>query len=792
MKVQEKESLIYRFLKAFRFVRPSQQMYQSHDRIKNSVSSWNNWRQDNPMILPDLRKVDLAELDIHGANFRNVDLQQSNLTKVKNIKGSNLGGANLSGAKLPNDAGQLDVLSQVDASIKHNGKTFLVLILGCLYTWLTIATTSDANLFTNSYFSPLPIIGTKIQIRGFYFVAPILLLLTYCYLHIQLQRLWERLSNLPAVFPDGQSIDKKISPWFPTGLLYKCLFHLNQKPPPLSKVQSLASIVLAWALLPIFTLPFIWLKYLPLQSWYMTSVHIVIIMAAMGFGTYCYMLARTTLSRNTLDITHPSLWISIGISGAVGLILGLLSVGSFRAVHQHFIMGLETQPDKGASSANLPKQFPELLWYQTFAPKLLALVTFSPFPNLENAEVSIRPSNWDGKTLETVTGVQLRNRVLRYANLTDSFLVNADLRYADVQRANLFTTDLRGSNLNATNLSGAYLMLAKLQHADLLSANLRGAYLLETDLNKAKLRSVNGEMAWLNGANLEDADLKDAKFQCADFGTANLMWVETTDFMWGGDRGHHMHVGTFKGAQLKGADLEGVRLEGANLSGVRGLTQEQLDKSCISERTSLPDGLRRPQPCTRPLEHFIPETQKVTSYSTWGVGSLQAAALSLASTLRIVSAATEKQLNKFSDIGSSNEAERKERSEQSEKFMEEQIAIYDKQYRSIAIQLRKEMLSRLDLQQQDSNKFLFNSPTNPYGMREVANTLERLADQLCSVQQKRSKTIGTLPLWLTSSAEDFFRKFILSSSVSRRSTSSESTPPLIFSFTLQPQSTNYR
>lgn len=721
------------------------QVEKSHDRIAKSVISWNEWRRDAPTVLPDLENVNLGDKDIFGANFRNVNFQRAKLADVKQFKGCNLGGANLSGAELPEGSEKFEILSQVEASIRYIGKTFIALILGCIYTWLTIATTSDANLLTNSYFSPLPIIGTKIQIGGFYFVAPILLLFTYGYLHIQLQRLWERSSDLPAIFPDGRSIDKKISPWFPTSLLYHFLFHLSQKPPPLSTVQAYVSLVLIWFLLPVFTLPFIWLKYLPLQSWSMTGVHIAIIVVAIGFGIHTYLLAQRTLSRNSLDITPPSYRLPICISGAFGLILFLLSFSSFQTVHQHFIMMLETRPDKPLSSDNLPNQFPKAEWYQTFAHKLLAWATFSPFPNLEGAEVSVKPSNWDGKTSEIVTGAKLRKAALRYANLSDAFLVNADLQKADLRRANLSDVDLRGGQLGSANLTGSYLMTGKLQSADLTSAILKGAYLLETKLMEANLRSVNGEMAWFNGANLEGANLKDAKFQCADFGRANLAWLENFHHAWGLDKDHIMSLAALEGAQLKGADLTGVRLEGANLSGVRGLTQEQLDKSCVSERTALPDGLRRPQPCTEPLINAIPEAQKVTSYLAWGIGSLQQAALTVSNSLNSFSGAMDKQLQQFSDVSTKNVDEQKKVSELSKKIMEQQLAAYDKQLKGITILLRQEMLNRLNINEPEV-PILFNFPTNSYGVRQVAHTIANLADQLCSVQQKRSNSVGKVPM----------------------------------------------
>ncbi len=93
------------------------------------------------------------------------------------------------------------------------------MLLGCAYAWLTIATTTDARLLTNSASSPLPIIGTDIPIAWFYWAAPVLLLGLYSYFHLYLQRLWEGLSELPAVFPDGKALHKNAYPWLLNGLV---------------------------------------------------------------------------------------------------------------------------------------------------------------------------------------------------------------------------------------------------------------------------------------------------------------------------------------------------------------------------------------------------------------------------------------------------------------------------------------------------------------------------------------------------------------------------------------------
>jgi hypothetical protein len=74
-------------------------------------------------------------------------------------------------------------------------------------------------LITNSISSPLPIIQTEIPIAGFFWVTPFLLLCLYFWFHVSLQECWRSLSQMPAFFPDGKSLDEKVYPWIIEGLL---------------------------------------------------------------------------------------------------------------------------------------------------------------------------------------------------------------------------------------------------------------------------------------------------------------------------------------------------------------------------------------------------------------------------------------------------------------------------------------------------------------------------------------------------------------------------------------------
>ena len=79
-------------------------------------------------------------------------------------------------------------------------------------------------------------------------------------------------------------------------------------------------------------------------------------------------------------------------------------------------------------------------------------------------------------------------------------------------------------------------------------------------------------------------DLLEAKLSGADLSWANLReaylkWAK----LYGAD---------LRGADLHEANLRGANLRGANLEEVKNLTQEQLKKAKIDEKTILPDYLR--------------------------------------------------------------------------------------------------------------------------------------------------------------------------------------------------------
>ena len=57
--------------------------------LKQGVKKWNEWREENPDIKPDLQEANLSTLDLRGANFKAANLLRADLPAV-DVREANL------------------------------------------------------------------------------------------------------------------------------------------------------------------------------------------------------------------------------------------------------------------------------------------------------------------------------------------------------------------------------------------------------------------------------------------------------------------------------------------------------------------------------------------------------------------------------------------------------------------------------------------------------------------------------------------------------------------------------
>jgi uncharacterized protein YjbI with pentapeptide repeats len=500
--------------------------------------------------------------DLAEAAFFNADLTEATLGKTTGLAVSALAGSVLTDAKLPDTVKKFDGLERVAEISKSATVAFIGMLAACGYSWLTIATTSDPRLITNSSTSPLPIAGTDVPIVGFYWAAPLVVLGAYLYVHLYLQRLWQALSKLPAVFPDGLALDEKAYPWLLTGLVRAHFVRLRDDRSFASRVENLLTVLIAWWIVPA-TLAAFWIRYLPRHHWAGTLLHVVLLMAAVWAAMGFYSLMKRTLQGYDLlrekrrrdpkaaDGGAKAGWwetrphvtrLQKAAATALGIAVVLISLG---AIGGRPSKALHLRPADSDIRSLVADGF-RLLGWRTHA-------------ELKDADLSVKPPGWTGlsdpgweKDLVRIRGASLAGADLRHARASGAFLIKAELNGAD--------------------LAGADFAVADFRHAKLISARLTGA---------------NLEFADLRGAHLRAADLSGAKLRFALFDEKSTLWL----------------------VNLAGANLEEADLSGVDLSFTLGLTKAQLEAACTQGTPPvLPAGLEGVvlKPCFDPFASLSP------------------------------------------------------------------------------------------------------------------------------------------------------------------------------------------
>lgn len=533
----------------------------------------------------NLDRARLAGADLSDTVLTGASLKHTDLSHVKGLLCEQLAMADVTGAVLPGSIAGFDGLALVKEASQNARKLFFGMLLACGYTALTVATTDDLRLMTNSTSSPMPIIGSSIPIVYFYFSAPFLLMGLYCYLHLYQQRLWEGLAKLPAVFPDGRPLTETAYPWLMNGLISRHFIRLKDHQPKLAGLQTGLSIFLSWWTVPL-TLFFVWQRYLRRHDMVWTSIHVFMLVATMGAGLLFYLTAKQTLEgRGIESVPGPK-------------------TGSMVFSLKHFLFLLVVGSGLFVVSFGCIYNTPDFVF------RSLQWLRFSANVNLSETEISTPPTNFDRNNpdhLMFVKGASLAGRNLRHAVLSHAFLVKADLRRADLGFADLRGANLMGAQLGGANLRGADLRKARLSWESteggavkyLWNAKMSGADLTGADLRQAVM-SQNLSRIILQKARMENTNLRRIRFNDADLRGANLRGSNLDNAVLKGAR---LTGSNLAGANLSYADLAGADLTGANFTGTRfnstnfmgsdlnsaiGLTLAQLKGSPKSIHSSWP------------------------------------------------------------------------------------------------------------------------------------------------------------------------------------------------------------
>ncbi len=112
------------------------------------------------------------------------------------------------------------------AEVSKNARATWFGLLGLLaFVGVTLLAHKDAEFFAFGAETQLPLIGIKVPVKAFFYVAPVLVAAIYAYLHLYLMTLWDSLADAPAKI-DGQPLSDRVFPWL---ISYAALWDRNRR-----------------------------------------------------------------------------------------------------------------------------------------------------------------------------------------------------------------------------------------------------------------------------------------------------------------------------------------------------------------------------------------------------------------------------------------------------------------------------------------------------------------------------------------------------------------------------------
>jgi len=560
-------------------------------------------------------RSNLQNTNLLGTELRGSNLMGANLYGAEGLWFGRLGGTNLFDAVLPESISAVDSSKAIGDATKV-ARWFYFLTVGVsVICGLLIGFTSDVRLLINSSALHTTRFGNLLPMTGLYLGGPLVLLVLSLRFHFLLLRLWGSMAALPAVFPDGQTLEKD-GPWYLMGLVRRHFRWQGESRSAMTAFETVLSTVLAYWIVPV-TLFFFWLRYLPRQDFRGTLLHVFLVTLSVATATCVPFVVSRVLRPGDIRLPKSKniLRMVLGTTRAAlvtGCILFLFSLGVNRG------LPFDRTTPTDSSPADIRR----------WAAMVFQSVGYRPYADLTEATLSSPPPRgavWNDETVEGISGAKLNQMNLRFARGYKAFLINAKLWRANLEGAYLSEADLRGANLREALLRSAVLDRAQLTHAILVSAkatgtnltasdlrfadlsygtfenavisnarasgaslyavNLRNAQLLRTDLSRTDMRDTRLEHAVLSFANLEQADLSSAKLAEANLTGARMKGTILLD----ADLKKADLRGAFlTGAVLREAEMDGANLAGADLRGALGVTSQQVC-SALHGRAALMD-----------------------------------------------------------------------------------------------------------------------------------------------------------------------------------------------------------
>ncbi|MEM6465689.1 MAG: pentapeptide repeat-containing protein [Pseudomonadota bacterium] len=394
-------------------------------------------------------------------------------------------------------------LTQIAALTSIARTTWLSLLAACAFTWVAIASLSDAQILLNSSTLALPIIGTEIPARDFLTAAPAVLVLIFIYLHVTITRLWWLYAQLPRPLIGELPLSEQVPPWIVATLL-----PTEGGPVIFKQLARYASYVFVWGL-PLATIIGAGGRYVAQPHLGYTLYHAAIATLALGVAVLSLIYVRQPLNKTRTLPFYPARWKTWAVAGlTLGTILFISMQTPYRQFHINHLTN--TQIDLADATLSEPREtwldFDEALHKAAL---------------IECGNGCTKPSEED---YAAALPALLEARKTLASRLSTQSLAGLDIRDGDHQRlfavgADLSDLQAQGANLSASNLEYTDLSAANFTYTALIGAQLQNSH-QQWRVASTPLRFTK---AFLIQANLSGADLTQADLQGADLSFSHLI-----------------------------------------------------------------------------------------------------------------------------------------------------------------------------------------------------------------------------------------------------------------------------
>ena len=453
---------------------------------------------------------------------------------------------------------QQDNIAQLSEISRNAQATFLAIIAACVYSYLTIATTTDASLLSNSNATPLPIIQVNVPLVWFYYFAPLILTVLFVYFHLYLERFWRGVSRLPLRHPDGRGLDDYVYPWLISCAVIRGEIRELSVPQRLSaRLQAWLSLLLGWGLVPIVLL-FYWGRYAVTHDRWGSMLHVVLVLLSVNFAMRYLFKARNALHRMSpheqtgpqdVASTHtPDPRLSPrqdGLVGATVVVLG--SALLYLTGAALYSLSDSDCESTGADTACAFYRPGRAVWQAA---------GMAPYTDVREGRFVNRPANWQ----------QLVNDPAALRGFLDSqpvlVLVGRNLRNMDASQAFMPGSRFNAASLDFANLSYAVMTRSRFDDVTLYGARMTDAALHRAEITNTRFDEVAAMAAHFDHATFEASDSSRRTRLSGDFSGATFDHAEG-DWL-------QFNTGTDVQNQtsLRGASLKGVVLRYAEFNRV--------------------------------------------------------------------------------------------------------------------------------------------------------------------------------------------------------------------------------